>query len=88
MAEEQGLLGLEQLDAREAHGAALAAGGVLPLLGDAERDERDVVARVGAHHLGRAGGPAEPLHPPARVLEQHRRRLRRLAVPHPAPAER
>jgi hypothetical protein len=80
--EEQRLLGLEQLDAREAHGAPLAARGVLPVLGDAERDERDVVARVGAHDLGGAGGPVEPLHPPARVLEQHRRHLRRLAVPH------
>jgi hypothetical protein len=44
------------------------------------------VARVGPHHLRRAGGPVQPLRAPARVLDHHRRRLRRLAIPHPAEA--
>ena len=89
LAEHQRVQGLEQLHPRDASGAVPVL--LLPLLGPllvvgdgvrAVRDERDVVARVGAHDLGGAGGPVEALDAAARVLHHHRRRLRRLAVAH------
>ena len=78
LAERQRVPGLEQLHPRHPRRAA-----PLPaLLPRPVRDERDVVARVGAHDLGGAGGPVEALDAAARVLQHHRRRLRRLTVAH------
>jgi hypothetical protein len=75
LAEQQRVLGLEQLDPGDL-GPAPVAGG------HAEDDERDVVARVFPHDLFGCGGPVQPLHLPAGVLDDDRRRLRRLAVAH------
>ena len=80
LAERQRVPGLEQLHPRHPRRAA-----PLPLrllVPRPARDERDVVARVGAHDLGGAGGPVEALDAAARVLQHHRRRLRRLTVAH------
>lgn len=45
--------------------------------------QRHVVTRVGAHDLVGTHRPVQPVHlAAAGVLNQHRRRLRRLAVPH------
>jgi hypothetical protein len=60
LAEEQRVLGLEQLHLGDPGG------------GD---DERDVVPRVPAHHVGRRGRPVQPLHLAAWVLDHHGRRL-------------
>jgi len=95
LAEEQRVLGLEQLDPCDlgpspAAGGGGRRGGGVPggggglIGGDTEDDERDVVARVGPHDLGGGGGPVEALHLPAGVLDDDRRRLRRLAVAHRA----
>jgi hypothetical protein len=92
LAEHQRVPGLEQLHARHARAAVplllllpLPLLGPLPLVAGARavRHERHVVARVGAHDLGGAGGPVQALDAAARVLHHRRRRLRRLAVAHP-----
>jgi hypothetical protein len=92
LAEHQRVPGLEQLHARHARGAVPLLLLLLPLLlgplplvagARAVRHERHVVARVGAHDLGGAGGPVQALDAAARVLHHRRRRLRRLAVAHP-----
>ena len=67
-------------DLGEAHGVGAVASPV-PLLGDAEGDQGDVVARVASHDL-RGLWPVEPLDTATWVLDDHRLRLRRLAVPH------
>jgi hypothetical protein len=83
LAEHQRVPGLEQLHPRGAP-VLLLLGPLLVVGIRAVRDERYVVARVGAHDLGGAGGPVEALDAAARVLHHHhRRRLRRLAVAHP-----
>lgn len=98
LAEEQRLLGLEQLDLGDLRRrpSGLVAdgrsdGGVFGLAatattgrggGDTEQHEGDVVAWVAAHDVRRGGRPVEPLHLAARVLDHHRRHLRRLAIPH------
>ena len=95
LAEQQRVLGLEQLDPCDlgpspAAGGGGRRGGGVPggggglIGGDTEDDERDIVARVGPHDLGGGGGPVEALHLPAGVLDDDRRRLRRLAVAHRA----
>jgi hypothetical protein len=96
LAEQQRVLGLEQLDPGDLGPSPAAASGTgrgrrrggVPgaglISGDTEDDERDVVARVAPHDLGGGGGPVEALHLPAGVLDDDRRRLRRLAVAHRA----
>jgi hypothetical protein len=89
--EKQSVLGLEQLDpgdlgpAPGAGGRRRCAPGRFLRCGDAEDDESNVVARVVPHDLLRRGGPVQPLRLPAGVLDDDRRRLRRLAVAHGAP---
>jgi hypothetical protein len=84
LSEQQRVLGLEQLDPGDL-GPAPGAGGRFLRGGDAEDDESDVVAGVVPHDLLHRGGPVQPLHLPAGVLDDDRCRLRRLAVAHGAP---
>lgn len=96
LAEKKVVLGAEKPDPREPRphsgGGGPADSRWMPcrqaLAGDAaESDEGDVVTGVAPHNLARRRRPVEPLHPPPWVLYHHRRRIRRLAVPHPPPGD-
>lgn len=52
------------------------------LLGLAQGDQSNIVARVAPHHLACTHRPVEPLHPALGVLYHHRRHLRSLAITH------
>lgn len=77
LAEQEHILGLEQLYAGKPDAAA-----ILLLLGDVEADKGNMVAWVGLHDVGSTRRPVQPLHPPTRVLDHHGRHLRCLAVSH------
>jgi hypothetical protein len=99
LAKEKRVLGLQQLDpgdlgpttsrAGGRRGVPGGGGGGLVICRNTEYDEGNVVSRVVPHDLGGGGGPVEAVDLPAWVLEDDRRRLRRLAVAHrsrpPAP---
>jgi len=92
LAKEQRVLGLEQLDPGDLGPATaggrrrgVPGGGRLVIISrDTVDDEGNVVSRVVPHDLGGGGGPVEAVDLPAGVLDDDRRRLRRLAVAHRA----
>jgi hypothetical protein len=81
-AELERVVGAEQLEVLHGRGGRGSSVSRAARLRDGD-DGRDVVARVGRHDGPRRERPVGALRAAAaRVLDQHRRRLRRLAVAH------